>query len=102
MALSNHPLRVVYQFESEGDSHIQAGFTVSKKYFKKAVHRNRIRRLMREAYRLQKIPLQNLLKTKNKRLSIFFIYTGKGLPDFANVYENMSRSLNQLFKLSAA
>ena len=50
------PLRVKYQFLSvaEARAPVQAGVSVSKKSFRHAVDRNRIKRLIREAYRLQK------------------------------------------------
>jgi len=37
---------------------------------------------MREAYRLQKNVLEEKLSGDKKSLVIFFIYTGKELPDF--------------------
>lgn len=75
---------------------IQAAVTASSRNFKKAVDRNRVKRVLREAYRLQKLPLQNFLKEQNKSLAVFFIYTGKGLPVFAEVHKRMETILQKL------
>lgn len=79
---------------------LQAGVGVSNKYFKKAVDRNRIKRLMREAYRLQKNELQQFLKEKDKSMSVFFLYQGKELPAYEDVFEKTGTILKRLIKLS--
>ena len=81
------------------------GAGVSAKNFKKAVDRNRIKRLIREAYRLQKTDtivtgLQEKLKQKNLRLNVFLIYTGKELPDFNTVKEKVKLILNKLMQIA--
>ena len=53
-SFSVYPLRVTYRFISSDTPGVQVGVTAGKKYFKRAVDRNRMKRLMREAYRLQK------------------------------------------------
>ena len=54
-SVKKFPLRLVYlQTEHTSDFPAQIGFSVPKRNFKKAVDRNRIKRLLREAYRLQK------------------------------------------------
>ena|ERR1043165_5719262 len=97
------PYRVHYVIKKDEQkkepSLLQFGVGVSGKNFKKAVDRNRIKRLTREAYRLQKLSLQENLKKKNTTLHIFFNYTGKELPDFDHVKEKVAVALNKLSKL---
>jgi len=80
-------------------SPLQAGFTVSTRHFKKAVDRNRIRRLMRESYRLQKNNLLNELQENHKSVAIFFIYTGNELPQYKDVFEKIGSALQRLEKI---
>ena len=81
-------------------SQLQAGFSVSKRHFKKAVDRNRIKRLMREAYRLQKNELELIIKSRPVNLVFFIIYTGKDLPDYPLVFEKVKGILLKLQKIS--
>lgn len=78
---------------------LQAGVTVSKKYFKKAVTRNRIKRLTREAYRLSKPVLKQKLTASGKQMALFFIFTGKDLPEFSFIKEKVQLILNKLIQI---
>jgi ribonuclease P protein component len=80
------------------ESPLQAGFGASSRHFKKAVDRNRIKRLSREAYRLQKEPLLQRLKETERCMAVFFIYTGKDLPDYATVTQKIGVALQKLVK----
>lgn len=55
----------------------QVLFTVSKKRFKLAVARNRLKRLMREGYRKNKYALYDSLNANGKFLLVGFVYTAK-------------------------
>jgi ribonuclease P protein component len=77
---------------------LQAGFGAGSRHFKKAVDRNRIKRLSREAYRLQKQPLIDTLVEKESSMALFFIYTGKELPDHGTVKAKIGVLLQKLIK----
>lgn len=91
------PFRLLYQIHPELPA-LQMGVAVSTRNFKKAVDRNRIKRLIREAYRLQKNELKNSLEQQQRGLSLFIIYTGKALPDYALVFEKTGKLLDALMK----
>jgi ribonuclease P protein component len=90
------PFRIHYSLDKAKKSTLQFGAGVSKKNFKKAVDRNRIKRLMRESYRLQKKIIKEKLEENNYQLNLFFIYTGKELPDYHDVYEKTGKVLDKL------
>jgi ribonuclease P protein component len=94
------PYRVLYILTKPAEkSSLLFGTGVSAKNFKKAVDRNRIKRLTKEAYRLQKISLHEKVKANNIRLNVFFIYTGKELPGYNEVYQKVGVILKKLDKL---
>ncbi|MGZ3949637.1 MAG: ribonuclease P protein component [Flavisolibacter sp.] len=99
-SFSMFPLRVTYKFMPSETSTIQVGVTAGKKYFKRAVDRNRLKRLIREAYRLQKADLTEVLKQKQQSAAVFFMYTGKTLSDFPLIKEATSKCLERLQKLA--
>jgi ribonuclease P protein component len=77
---------------------LQAGFGAGSRHFKKAVDRNRIKRLSREAYRVQKQPLIDVLAEKGRSMALFFVYTGKELPDHDTVKVKIGVLLQKLIK----
>jgi ribonuclease P protein component len=100
LSFSNFPFRVLYIFLENNIAPLQSGFAVSTKNFKKAVDRNRIKRLMREAYRLQKHALTATLKNDAKYMAVFFIYQANQLPANKEVSEKMLSALNRLNKIA--
>ena len=96
------PFRVYYMVAPlipNSSSTLQFGAGVSAKNFKRAVDRNRVKRLTREAYRLQKKQLQEVTMQKKLQLNIFFIYTSRELPAFKIVREKVNVILNKLTKI---
>lgn len=84
----------------DGATVMQAGVSVSTRNFKKAVHRNRIKRLLRESIRLQKAALGAQLNEQKKVLYYFVIFTGRQLPEFSFVKEKTAAILQKLSALA--
>lgn len=111
-AMTASPLRMVYMADSRhtdsqpSDGHqpmAQMMVSVPKRYFKRAVKRNYVKRQVREAYRLNKHILVNHLTQKaDKTVSLCFIWTSDRLLPTAEVMKRMANLLTRLVeKLSA-
>lgn len=70
--------------------------SASKKRFKKATDRNRIKRLIKEAYRLNKHPLYTFLQSQNKQLALAFVYTDKKITTFNDIESKIKVALSEL------
>jgi len=86
--VTEFPIKLVYLPLEHGGTHkIQAGVSVPKRNFKKAVDRNRIKRLLREAYRKNK---QHIYTEEHTKKHIFmFIYLGKNEIQYKLIEEKM-------------
>ena len=80
------------------DNPVKTGGGVSSRNFKKAVQRNRIKRLLREAYRTEKIPLHNALEKHDKQIAVFFLYIDKIMPEYSLLKEKMNYLIQRLIK----
>ncbi|MEQ1797541.1 MAG: ribonuclease P protein component [Lacibacter sp.] len=99
------PLRVYYSFDidlkkEDTTSVLQFGVGVSTRNFKKAVDRNRIKRLLREAYRLQKNELKDKVTEKKIQLNLFIIYTGRELPAYNLIFEKVTVVLQKVTNIT--
>lgn len=91
-----YPLRLVY-IETVFDSGVKTkvGVSVSKRHFKRAVDRNRIKRLMREAYRLQKGLFFN---NSSSSYALMILYIGKDKPDFESIQQKTKQLFDKFLK----
>ena len=100
------PIKVFYIITPENQSDIsakstdrnfvKAGVGVSARNFKKAVDRNRIKRLLREVYRTQKQDLISTVAQQISELNVFFLYVGKELPEYIDLKISMEKALEKL------
>lgn len=89
-----YPIRVVYkeQLDPNTSTHTLL-VSVSKRKFKHAVDRNRVKRLIRESYRLNKNKLPETTLESNKPLALAFIYLSDKIQPYVKVNEAIQKIL---------
>lgn len=92
------PIKVIYKGVEVQNSILKTGVGASRKNFKKAVDRNRIKRLLRETYRTEKTVLLNYLQPNKKQIALFFLYIDKSLPDYKTLKQKMQQAIEKLIK----
>lgn len=96
------PVRAVWlQMEEAKSSSLQFTVSVPKRKFKHAVDRNRIKRQIREAYRLHKSELTELLSTayNNKpTFALMLIYVSRDKESYQTIQKGVKKSINRLMR----
>lgn len=88
-----YPLRVVFSLVEKEKTPAKVLVSVPKKRCKKAVKRNKIRRMIKEAYRLHKEALINQLSTQNFTLHMAITYVSDEEIPYAQIEKKMIEAL---------
>ncbi|MDR1356607.1 MAG: ribonuclease P protein component [Tannerellaceae bacterium] len=92
-SFSAYPLRIIYlDVEKPSASRISVMISVPKKRIKKAVGRNRVKRLVREAYRMRKQEIVDEWAASGRYLLIAFLYVGHEAGSFAEMDKAMKKA----------
>ena len=94
---SAFPLRIVFMEKAreESEEPVQILVSVSKRHFKRAVKRNRVKRQIREAYRHHKYILAEKV-AEDKSMAIAFIWQADELYDSRQVERSVKRLLEKV------
>lgn len=100
-AITMHPIRLIYTIEKEEpeiflNGVLQAGVGAPNRHFRKAVQRNKVKRLLREGYRLEKPDFMNAINLTNTRLNLFFLYVDANVQSQQQIQTTMKLLLLKL------
>jgi ribonuclease P protein component len=96
-----YPFRVVFLETAHSRAMpLSVLISIPKKRLKSAVHRNRMKRLVREAYRLNKHLIEDALLRKEGYIDVAFIYVKDELSDFDTVEKGIVKAIRELGRIN--
>jgi ribonuclease P protein component len=94
-----HPMRIVWRYTKDSpEPGLKFLVSVPKKKLKHAVDRNRIKRLIREAYRLNKQTFENFARQHNLVVELAFIWIPSELDEYGRVERKLREALEKIEK----
>ena len=92
-----YPLKLISITRTElPEEAIKIMFVVPKRSFRRAHDRNRLRRRMREAYRLSKAEITEHLQLRGSAVSLALLYTSRKEEDYAVIDTAVREILERL------
>lgn len=99
-SLKKYPVKLIYlPISDPAAGSNKTGVSVPKRIYKKAVNRNYLKRLMREAFRKNKYLVESNLAQK---FTFMFIYTSREKVDYHHISESITEILKKLIEREGA
>ena len=100
VGVSVYPYRVIFLFRRDESCPITVRMlvSVSKKRFHHAVKRNRVKRLMREAWRKNKAPLYEICKRDNISVDVALVYTATVIHSYEEMLKKTQKAVQEIVK----
>ena len=97
-SMNSFPIKLIYTLESNEPGSVQTGVGAPSRTFRKAVDRNRVTRLLREGYRLERPEfIASSVDALNKlRVNLFFLYTDATVISQKEIQEKIKQLLSRL------
>ena len=98
--VSVYPYRVVYLFHKDKSRPVTVRLlvSVSKKRFHHAVNRNRVKRLMREAWRKSKAPLYEICERDTISVDVALVYTATVIHSYEEMIAKTQKAVQEIVK----
>ena len=94
--LFEYPFNVIWKTDSTSDSVLKMAVSVPKKKIPNATDRNKIKRLVREGFRKNKILLREALEAKNVKLHLMLVYSQSNIMSMTELEDKISVTLQRL------
>lgn len=96
-SVTEYPIRIIWkECELNSSYPVQLAIAVPKKLFKRAVHRNLLKRRIREAYRKNKDGIYKTLAGKGKKIAMVILFSGKEALSYEEIEKKLMVTLQKL------